>query len=139
MSRTREASCFLIVFVLALLAARAMAQPMPGGPPAVGVVRAERQQITQSDEFTGIRCRRLHRNRFELNRFREMRHGCCPADRKRLSRFGDNLAGFKTPNADDEHNEQNRDYRNKDEAECFDHRDLRRELGVKSSSEAERA
>jgi hypothetical protein len=78
-------------------------------------------ESVQSDEFSGIRCRRLHRNRFELNRFREMRHGCCPANRKRLSRFGDNLAGFKTPNADDEHNEQNRDYRNKDEAECFDH------------------
>ena len=30
-----------------------MAQPAPGGPPAVGVVRAERQQITQSDEFIG--------------------------------------------------------------------------------------
>ncbi|MGA7371247.1 MAG: efflux RND transporter periplasmic adaptor subunit, partial [Methyloceanibacter sp.] len=29
------------------------AQPAPGGPPAVGVVRAERQQITESDEFIG--------------------------------------------------------------------------------------
>jgi membrane fusion protein, multidrug efflux system len=29
------------------------AQPTPGGPPAVGVVRAERQQITQTDEFIG--------------------------------------------------------------------------------------
>ena len=29
------------------------AQPAPGGPPAVGVVRAERQQITQTDEFIG--------------------------------------------------------------------------------------
>ena len=29
------------------------AQPAPGGPPAVGVVRAQRQQITQSDEFIG--------------------------------------------------------------------------------------
>ena len=31
----------------------ARAQPAPGGPPAVGVVRAERQQITQTDEFIG--------------------------------------------------------------------------------------
>jgi len=29
------------------------AQPAPGGPPAVGVVRAERQQTTQTDEFIG--------------------------------------------------------------------------------------
>ncbi len=29
------------------------AQPAPGGSPAVGVVRAERQQITQTDEFIG--------------------------------------------------------------------------------------
>src|SRR6202023_1320031 len=32
---------------------RAEAQLAPGGPPTVGVVRAERQQITQSDEFIG--------------------------------------------------------------------------------------
>src|ERR1700741_897039 len=31
----------------------AQAQPAPGGPPAVGVVRAERQQITQTDQFIG--------------------------------------------------------------------------------------
>jgi membrane fusion protein, multidrug efflux system len=31
----------------------ARAQPAPSGPPAVGVVRAERQQITQTDEFIG--------------------------------------------------------------------------------------
>ena len=30
-----------------------MAQPAPGGPPAVGVVRAERQQITETEEFIG--------------------------------------------------------------------------------------
>ena len=36
-----------------MLAASAMAQPVPGGRPAVGVVRAERQQITQTDEFIG--------------------------------------------------------------------------------------
>jgi membrane fusion protein (multidrug efflux system) len=38
---------------LALLSVGSAAQPAPGGPPAVGVVRAERQQITQSDEFIG--------------------------------------------------------------------------------------
>jgi membrane fusion protein, multidrug efflux system len=31
----------------------ARAQPVPGASPAVGVVRAERQQITQTDEFIG--------------------------------------------------------------------------------------
>jgi membrane fusion protein (multidrug efflux system) len=41
------------VLVFACLSAGAAAQPAPGGPPAVGVVRAERQQITQSDEFIG--------------------------------------------------------------------------------------
>jgi membrane fusion protein (multidrug efflux system) len=45
-----------LLFLLALIlfvpfAARA--QPTPAGPPAVGVVRAERQQITQTDEFIG--------------------------------------------------------------------------------------
>jgi membrane fusion protein (multidrug efflux system) len=43
----------LATFVLALLSVQAQAQPVQGGPPAVGVVRAERQQITQSDEFIG--------------------------------------------------------------------------------------
>jgi membrane fusion protein, multidrug efflux system len=38
---------------LLVLAGPAVAQPAPGGPPAVGVVRAERQQIIQSDEFIG--------------------------------------------------------------------------------------
>jgi membrane fusion protein, multidrug efflux system len=44
---------FLAVFLM--LAAPAPAQPAAGGPggPAVGVVRAERQQITQTDEFIG--------------------------------------------------------------------------------------
>jgi membrane fusion protein (multidrug efflux system) len=45
------ASCFLLV--CALLSNGAGAQPAPGAPPAVGVVRAERQQITQTDEFIG--------------------------------------------------------------------------------------
>src|SRR6478672_13517389 len=41
-------------FVLfACLSAGAAAQPAPGTPPAVGVVRAERQQITETDEFIG--------------------------------------------------------------------------------------
>jgi membrane fusion protein (multidrug efflux system) len=47
------ASCFLATLVLALLSPHAQAQSAPGGPPAVGVVRAERQQITQTDEFIG--------------------------------------------------------------------------------------
>jgi len=41
------------VLLFACLSAGAAAQPAPGGPSAVGVVRAERQQITQSDEFIG--------------------------------------------------------------------------------------
>lgn len=41
--------------VLALLAAPALAQPGPGagGPPAVGVVKAERRAVTESSEFIG--------------------------------------------------------------------------------------
>jgi membrane fusion protein (multidrug efflux system) len=43
-----------VLLVLALFVPfAAQAQPAPGGPPAVGVVRAERQQITQTDEFIG--------------------------------------------------------------------------------------
>src|SRR6478609_1803636 len=42
----------LFVLLLAVLSAGAQAQPAPG-PPAVGVVRAERQQITETDEFIG--------------------------------------------------------------------------------------
>src|SRR5205809_7860565 len=41
----------LITFAIVPFATRA--QPAPAGPPAVGVVRAERQQITQTDEFIG--------------------------------------------------------------------------------------
>ena len=44
---------FLATLVLAVLSLHAQAQSGPGGPPAVGVVRAERQQMTQSDEFIG--------------------------------------------------------------------------------------
>src|ERR1700747_491249 len=53
MSQRVGASCFLLTFALALLSVQARAQPAQGGPPAVGVVRAERQQMTQSDEFIG--------------------------------------------------------------------------------------
>src|SRR6187551_798427 len=41
------------VLLFACLSTGAAAQPAPGGPPAVGVVRAERQQITESNEFIG--------------------------------------------------------------------------------------
>jgi len=41
------------VVLFACLSTGAAAQPAPGGPPAVGVVRAERQQVTESDEFIG--------------------------------------------------------------------------------------
>src|SRR6516225_10305616 len=43
----------LVALLLSVLPVSAQAQPAPGGPPAVGVVRAERQQITQTDEFIG--------------------------------------------------------------------------------------
>jgi membrane fusion protein, multidrug efflux system len=52
--RSRELTTLVIPFlVISLLPILAGAQPAPGGPPAVGVVRAERQQITQTDEFIG--------------------------------------------------------------------------------------
>jgi membrane fusion protein, multidrug efflux system len=53
MAHMSGASLFLLVFALALPARPAVAQPASAGPPAVGVARAERQQITQSDEFIG--------------------------------------------------------------------------------------
>jgi membrane fusion protein (multidrug efflux system) len=46
------AFCLTLAF-LGLLSGESSAQPGPGGPPAVGVVRVERQQITQTDEFIG--------------------------------------------------------------------------------------
>jgi membrane fusion protein (multidrug efflux system) len=50
----RLGALFLVLtFALGLPVLQAEAQLAPGGPPAVGVVRAERQQITQSDEFIG--------------------------------------------------------------------------------------
>jgi len=42
-----------LLLPLGLVPTVARAQPAPGTPPAVGAVRAERQQITQSDEFIG--------------------------------------------------------------------------------------
>jgi membrane fusion protein (multidrug efflux system) len=53
MSRTADALCFTLALALAFPSAQAAAQGPTGAPPAVGVVRAERQQITQSDEFIG--------------------------------------------------------------------------------------
>jgi membrane fusion protein, multidrug efflux system len=43
--------CLLLTLIV--LPVSAGAQPAPAGRPAVGVVRAERQQITQTDEFIG--------------------------------------------------------------------------------------
>jgi membrane fusion protein (multidrug efflux system) len=43
----------LLLPTLIVLPIAAGAQPGPGGPPAVGVVRVEKQQITQSNEFVG--------------------------------------------------------------------------------------
>ena len=43
----------LFVLLLAVLSAGAKSQPAPAGPPAVGVVRAERQQITETNQFIG--------------------------------------------------------------------------------------
>src|SRR5262252_2226847 len=47
------AFCLAATFLLALHSQGAMAQLAANAPPAVGVVRAERQQITESDEFIG--------------------------------------------------------------------------------------
>ena len=51
--RTSAAFCFAIALTLAFLSAQAAAQGPAAGPPAVGIVRVEPQQITQSDEFIG--------------------------------------------------------------------------------------
>jgi membrane fusion protein, multidrug efflux system len=53
MGHSSAKGCLWLVFVLAMLTARAEAQPGPGGPPAVGVARVAKQQITQSNEFVG--------------------------------------------------------------------------------------
>jgi membrane fusion protein, multidrug efflux system len=44
--------CLLVTLALTLLLARVEAQAGPGAP-AVGVVRVERQQTTEADEFIG--------------------------------------------------------------------------------------
>ena len=43
----------LLLLVVTALPVSTDAQPVSAGPPAVGVVRAERQQITETDEFIG--------------------------------------------------------------------------------------
>src|SRR6201987_1480315 len=43
----------LLLLVVTLLPVSAEAQPAPAGPPAVGVVRAERQEMTQNAQFLG--------------------------------------------------------------------------------------
>src|SRR6516225_6900282 len=43
----------LLLLIVIVLPASAGAQPAPAGPPTVGVVRAEHQQITETDEFIG--------------------------------------------------------------------------------------
>jgi membrane fusion protein (multidrug efflux system) len=53
MDRRVSAKFVLPLLILGVLSAGADAQLAPGGPPAVGVVRAERQQLTQTDEFIG--------------------------------------------------------------------------------------
>ncbi len=53
MTRKSSAGCLMTGLFLGLLAAGAAAQPAPSAPPAVGVVRAERQEITQSNDFIG--------------------------------------------------------------------------------------
>src|ERR1700752_381731 len=47
------AFCLAAALLLAVQCREATAQPAATGPPAVGVVRAERQQITETDEFVG--------------------------------------------------------------------------------------
>jgi membrane fusion protein (multidrug efflux system) len=53
MSRARGMMGVVLTALLSLFAEAAAAQTAAGPPPAVGVVRAEQQQITQSDEFIG--------------------------------------------------------------------------------------
>src|SRR6516225_6877077 len=47
------AKVVLLLLIFALLPVTAKAQPAPAGPPAVGVVRVARQEITESNEFVG--------------------------------------------------------------------------------------
>jgi membrane fusion protein, multidrug efflux system len=50
---SRAGALCLIAFIVSCNWSEASAQSALGAPPAVGVVRAERQQITQTDEFIG--------------------------------------------------------------------------------------
>ncbi len=52
MGYTKPVMRLLLLLILTILPLSARAQPAPG-PPAVGVVPAERQQITESNEFIG--------------------------------------------------------------------------------------
>src|SRR6516225_1479800 len=47
------AKVVLLLLIFALLPVTAKAQPAPSAPPAVGVVRVARHEITQSNEFVG--------------------------------------------------------------------------------------
>lgn len=42
-----------LLLIVALQSVAAGAQPAPSGPPAVGIVRVQKQQITQSNELVG--------------------------------------------------------------------------------------
>jgi membrane fusion protein, multidrug efflux system len=53
MAHKSAARYLLVALASGLLSAGAEAQPAARGPPAVGVVRAQHQQITESDEFIG--------------------------------------------------------------------------------------
>jgi membrane fusion protein (multidrug efflux system) len=53
MAHRSAALWLLLTSALGQFSNEALAQPATAGPPAVGVVRAERQQITQTDEFIG--------------------------------------------------------------------------------------
>jgi membrane fusion protein, multidrug efflux system len=50
---TYRVSAVLVLLALGGWLADSAAAQQPAGPPAIGVVRAERQQITQTDEFVG--------------------------------------------------------------------------------------
>src|SRR5262249_18052954 len=53
MTERGYAFCLATALFLALQSREAMAEAGAGAPAAVGVVRAERQQITETDEFIG--------------------------------------------------------------------------------------
>jgi membrane fusion protein (multidrug efflux system) len=50
-ARGKLTKALLLTGAIGVLSLPAEAQPAPGGPPAVGVVRAARQQITETNEF----------------------------------------------------------------------------------------